>query len=233
MKSSKDGRNPISDIENKEDKLQKDEISMKASRIVPSFKYHIGAKDGIRLIVDLNLKRSDWLRSMEKTFCVCQNHLKPEFGSFRKEVECLGSGMNGKDKTTLSDASMSSYLQNMFSIKSMSEEIGKTITSKRDWSKFDQSSEDLENVVFSCEKDSSFSGMERVYLENEEMINSPEVIEVSGEENVCDDGPKRKKRYHKSGQSHERILRSTKLFGGQIVESGGFFIRRSSRLHSK
>ncbi|KAI3700429.1 hypothetical protein L2E82_45057 [Cichorium intybus] len=219
-KSSKDEKNPISEIKIKDEKnviFLTGPASMKSSTIVPSFKYHIGAKDGIRLIVDLNLKRSDWLKNMEKTICVCQNHLKHEFGSFRKEVECLG-GNDRKDETTLSDASMNSYVQNKFSIKSMSKEIGKTLPSKHHWSKFDRSSEYLENV---SEKDSLCS-------RTGEMMNSPQGMEVSGE-----NGHKRKKRYDKNGQSHERILRSTKFFGGQILESGGLIIRRSSRLHSK
>lgn len=224
-KSSKDEKNPISEIKIKDEKnvvFLTGPASMKSSTIVPSFKYHIGAKDGIRLIVDLNLKRSDWLKNMEKTICVCQNHLKHEFGSFRKEVECLGGGNDRKDETTLSDASMNSYVQNKFSIKSMSKEIGKTLPLEHHWSKFDSSSEYLENV---SEKDSLCS-------RTGEMMNSPQGMEVSGE-----NGHKRKKRYDKNGQihgqSHERILRSTKFFGGQILESGGLIIRRSSRLHSK
>lgn len=54
---------------------------------------------------------------------------------------------------------------------------------------------------------------------------------------ASDDGPKRKKLDHNSnhinGQSHERILRSTKMFGAQIIEHDGLVIRRSSRLFSK
>ncbi|CAH1420398.1 unnamed protein product [Lactuca virosa] len=203
MKSSKtilDGNTPISDIKinQKNGVFLTDTASMKSSKVVPSFKYHIGAKDGIQLIVDLNLKRSDWLRSMEKTVCVCQNHLKPKFESFRQEVECLGGKSSSLDKNTLSDASFNSYPQNKFSIKSMSNEIGKTLPSKHHWSKFDQSSEYLENVTFSSEKHSSCSRRGNLYLENEERINSTQGIEVLGEENVS----KRKKVYHKSGQIH-------------------------------
>lgn len=173
MKSSSktilDGNTPISDIKinEKNGVFLTDTASMKSSTVVPSFKYHIGAKDGIQLIVDLNLKRSDWLRSMEKTVCVCQNHLKPKFESFRQEVECLGGKSSSTDKNTLSDASFNSYPQNKFSIKSMSNEIGKSLPSKHHWSKFDQSSEYLENVTFSSEKDSSCSRRGNIYLENE------------------------------------------------------------------
>ena len=67
-------------------------------------------------------------------------------------------------------------------------------------------------------------------------------MNCSGDGNVIvisasDDGRKRRKHNDKSdyihGQSHERVLRSTKLFGGQIVEKGGLIVRRSSRLFSK
>lgn len=54
---------------------------------------------------------------------------------------------------------------------------------------------------------------------------------------ASDDGHKRKKRYYKSdhihGQSHERVLRSTEILGGKILERDGVVIWRSSRLHSK
>lgn len=322
-----------------------DTASMKSSAAVPSFKYHVQAKDGIRLVVDLNLKRSDWLTSMEKAVCVCQNHQKPGFESFRQEVECLGDKNNLKisspDKTTASDASMNSYAQNKSLIKAMSREIGKTLPSvvekevttisslefstrdgytkssnsvvpdaprepssllnmtligSKGRSKQGQSSElvhvncenttvqencspnaeCLENVAFFSEEN-QFSGFSshqkgsscsrtgkicsenlltntfevnqetagnhrRSTVENRESINSAEGMEVSGDGNVIvmsasDDGPKRRKHNDKSdfihGQSHERILRSTKLLGGQIFEQGGLVVRRSSRLLSK
>lgn len=56
---------------------------------------------------------------------------------------------------------------------------------------------------------------------------------------ASDEGSKRKKPCHNSDnihsecESHERILRSTKLLGAQIVEHDGVVTRRSSRLNFK
>ncbi|KAI3756672.1 hypothetical protein L1987_56494 [Smallanthus sonchifolius] len=267
--------------------------SMKSSTAVPSFQYHVQANEGISLVVDLNLKRSDWLKSMEKAVCVCQNHSKPAFESFRKEVECLGNRNNLKvsspDKTSASDATMNSYVQNNFSIKSVSREDGNTLPSvvekevitesgsKQCWSKVDQNSdllpesfENSEEVQLSdfssqqkgslcsrtgktCSENLLNSSTEVIQeaggnhsqstVKKEERINSAEGMEVSGREenasviSASDDGPKRKKRNYKSdnihGQSHERILRSTQIFGGKIIERDGVIIWRSSRLHTK
>ncbi|XP_024996588.1 uncharacterized protein LOC112529507 isoform X1 [Cynara cardunculus var. scolymus] len=326
--------------------LSADTASMRSSAAGPSFKYHVRAKDGIRLLVDLNLKRSNWLKSMEKAVCVCQNHQKPGFGSFRQEVECLRDKnnlkINSPAKASASDASMNSYAQNKFSIKSMSREIGKTlpsvvekevttisslefstrdgytkssnsvvpdaphepasllnmtvigskVRSKKGKSSelvhvncqdttmkenYSPNAECLEVVAFSSEENqfSDFSSHQkgsscsrtgmicsenlltstfevnqetagnhrRSTVENRESINSAEGMEVSGRDgntiviSASDGGRKRRKHNDKSdyihGQSHQRILRSTKLLGGQILEQGGLVIRRSSRLLSK
>ncbi|KAL8263638.1 hypothetical protein R6Q59_021768 [Mikania micrantha] len=267
--------------------------SMKSSTVVPSFEYHVQAKDGIRLVVDLNLKRSDWLKSMEKAVCVFENHSKPAFASFRKEIECLGDRINRKvsslDKTSASDASMNSYVQDKISIISVGREIEKALPSaaekevitvsdsKQCWSKVDQkselvlesfeNSEEIQLSDFSsphkgslCSRTGKFcaenllnntnevnqepgGSHRRSTIENEEGINFADGMVVPGREDhasvisASDDGPKRKKRCYNSdhihGQSHERVLRSTQIFGGKIIERDGAVVWRSSRLHSK
>ncbi|KAI7743483.1 hypothetical protein M8C21_011246 [Ambrosia artemisiifolia] len=234
-------------------------VSMKSSTVVPSFEYHVQAKDGIRLVVDLNMKRSDWLKSMGKTVCVCQDHSKPAFESFRKEVEGLRDRNNLKvsspDKNAASDASMSSCVENKFSVESTSRETEKTLPSdvekevitlsgsKQCWSKVDQNSELVPGSFENSEEVqlSDFSSPQKALLHVQERIKSAEGIEGSGREenafvtSASDDEPKRKKRYYKSdhihGQSHERILRST--LGGKVLEHDGVSVWRSSRLHSK
>ncbi|KAJ0603012.1 hypothetical protein HanIR_Chr03g0145921 [Helianthus annuus] len=271
-------------------------VSMKSSTAVPSFQYHVASKNGIDLVVDLNMKRSDWLKSMQKKVSVSQDLSKPVFGSFRKEVECLSDRsklnnvkVSSPDKNSASDASISSCVENKISAGSTSREIEKTLPSvvetevvtvsgsKRCWSKVDQKSEVLvgssdnsEEVQLSDfsspQKGSLCSRTGKICSENllnstievnqeaggiheqstakdEERIKSAEGMEVSGrEENAfatpaSDDGPKRKKRNYKSddihGQSHERILRSTPVFGGKIQERDGVSVWRSSRLHPK
>lgn len=108
-----------------------DTVSVKSSTVVPSFKYHVRSKEGIQLVVDFDMKQSDWLRNMEKEICVCQNHLKPEFESFRKEVEYIGDKNNLKaslpDKTTASDTSSNYYGEHKLSLNSMSRETEKTL----------------------------------------------------------------------------------------------------------
>lgn len=153
-------------IRNENNGVLADNTTVKSSTGVPSFRYHVQSKDGIQLVVDLNLTRSDWLKSIEKTVCKCQNHPKPEFESFRKEVESLGDRNKSNnlklcspDKTNASDASLNSYVQNDSPLKS-NREIGKTLPSvvekevitvsgsKRRWSKVDNNS-DL--VLENCE----------------------------------------------------------------------------------
>ncbi|KAK1430466.1 hypothetical protein QVD17_13209 [Tagetes erecta] len=303
LKSSEAGQykdNLFSESKIQEDKkrqfLHRNEAnvsSMKSSTVVPSFQYHVQSKDGIPLVVDLNLKRSDWLKSLEKTVCVCQNHSKPAFESFRKEVECLGNRNNIKvsssDKTSASDGSMNSCIQNKCSLESTSMEDVETLPKvkekeviavsdfKQCWSKVDHNSEVVlessghsEEVQLSdfssAQKGSLCSSTGKICSEsllnsttevnqeaggnhgwstaiNEERINSAEGMEVSGREDnavvisASDDGSKRKKRDYKSdlihGQPHERILRSTEVLGGKILERDGVVIWRSSRLHSK
>nr|XP_043630931.1 uncharacterized protein LOC122602293 [Erigeron canadensis] len=273
--------------------------SMKSSTVVPFFKYQVHAKDGIQLVVDLNVKQSDWLKSMEKEVCTRQNNLKPGCESFRKEVECLGYRNNLKFSspgTTTLDTSVS--VENKFSHNLTSMKTGKSLTSAIEkevtnvsgcLSKVDQRSELVtesskvheigspeaecpEIVVFTSEQVqfpdfskhhkgsvcsttgkicseallTSNAEVDQVTCDNhrhsKESTNSAEGMQVSGRDEMVfvtsasNDGPKRKKCDYESnnihGQSHARRLRSTKLYGGQIFESGGCLIRRSSRLLS-
>ncbi|XP_076934847.1 uncharacterized protein LOC143601281 isoform X1 [Bidens hawaiensis] len=280
MKSSKESvykDTSSSGSKTEEEKKHQDSAntaSMKSSTVSPSFEYHVRVKDGTSIVVDLNMKRSDWLKRMEKQICICKNH---------------NLTVGSTDKTSGSDASMNSCLQNKFSLQSLSREIGKTLPlvvekevitvsgSEQCWSKVDQNSEHVvksfENSeeaplsdLSSLQKGSLCSRTGNICNEsllnsttevnqeaggnhsqstvvNEERIKSAEGMGVSGSEentfakSASDDGAKRKKRYHNSdpvhGQSHERILRSTPVFGGKIIERDGVKIRCSSRLQSK
>lgn len=112
--------------------------SMKSSTVSPSFEYHVRVKDGTSIVVDLNMKWSDWLKRMEKQICICKNH---------------NLTVGSTDKTSGSDACMNSCVQNNFSLQSLNREIGKTLPlvvekevitisgSKQCWSKVDQNSE--------------------------------------------------------------------------------------------
>ncbi|GJZ89843.1 hypothetical protein Tco_0661770 [Tanacetum coccineum] len=238
-----------------------DTAFVKSSLAVPSFLYHSRSDDGIQLIVDLNLKTSDWLKNMAKEASVFPNHPKPVFDSFRKEVESLRVRNSQKiispDITAAKDASMNSHVQKEVITVSSSKSSGSKVDQKSELVDADSQTTKKPEIQFSdiisCPNDSLTSTTKvnqeaggdprRAIVENKEKMNSSEETALSREENALmttpasDKGSKRKKPCHKSdnihSQSHERILRGTKLFGAQIVEHDGVVTRRSSRLNSK
>nr|GEV17567.1 hypothetical protein [Tanacetum cinerariifolium] len=216
---------------------------VKSSSAVPTFLYHSRSDDGIQLVVS-----------------VFPNHPKPDFDSFRKEVESLRVRNSQKiispDITAAKDASMNSHGQKEVITVSSSKCSGSKVEQKSELVDADSQTTKMPEIQFSdiisCPNDLLTSTTKvnqeaggdhrRAIVENKEKINSSEETAVSRKENALmmtpasGKGSKRKKPCHNSdnshSQSHGRILRSTKLFGAQIVEHE-VVTRRSSRLNFK
>lgn len=128
-------------------------VSVKSSSAVPSYIYHVQGDDRMQLVVDLNLKTSDWLKNMAKEVSVCPNYPKPDFDSFRKEVESLRVRNSHKiispDITAAKDASMNSYVQKEVITVSSSKSSGSKVDQKSELIDVDSQNTKMPEVQFS------------------------------------------------------------------------------------